>query len=355
MAACCRTALRAGRHAGSNASCHATKRDIAGFSFGRAKDHKGKSKANVVKPLIEQDDLFHPMSTSPIPAMREKAARIRKSSLSPLLRKPVAFDCKHSGWPTHATEAEWEEDQANHARYWPLLRQTNEDEHDLRSGRKIFEFDNMPEAQPYEEAVSMANWDVFLYTRGFVSMDTDRSLRHISKLLTYPITIGTILHENSPYSLRNQRLTHEGLRSLVALRQSLHPPLSGQKKPLVELTSPLKPLRIFCLGARAESSLPSSIWQQLCHLFPGIPLHIYFIGPEVIFPTPKAEPQASSGTGLRPATQFGVPAVTNIVSPWLTLTALQAPYEIVHESLGLFDPYRFACSCYIDRLYAEEL
>ena len=65
----------------------------------------------------------------------------------------------------------------------------------------------------------MANWDVFLYTRGFPSIDTDRSRRHISKLLTYPISIASVLHENSPYTLRNQRLLPEGLRSLVGKRR----------------------------------------------------------------------------------------------------------------------------------------
>lgn len=60
----------------------------------------------------------------------------------------------------------------------------------------------------------MGNWDVFLYTRGFPSIDTERSRRHVSKLLTFPLSIGSILHENSPYNLRNQRLLPEGLRSL---------------------------------------------------------------------------------------------------------------------------------------------
>lgn len=69
--------------------------------------------------------------------------------------------------------------------------------------------------QAYEEAVSMGNWDVFLYTRGFGSIDTERSRRHVSKLLTYPMTIASVIHENSPYTLRNSRLLPEGLRSLV--------------------------------------------------------------------------------------------------------------------------------------------
>jgi splicing suppressor protein 51 len=69
--------------------------------------------------------------------------------------------------------------------------------------------------QPYEEAISFANWDVFWYTRGFPSMDTERSRRHASKLLTYPLTIGSVLHQHSNLTLSNQRVTPEGARSLA--------------------------------------------------------------------------------------------------------------------------------------------
>ena len=72
--------------------------------------------------------------------------------------------------------------------------------------------------QGYEEAISFANWDVFWYTRGFPSMDTERSRRHASKLLTYPITIGGTLHQHSGVTLSNQRLTPEGSRSLAGKR-----------------------------------------------------------------------------------------------------------------------------------------
>jgi splicing suppressor protein 51 len=75
--------------------------------------------------------------------------------------------------------------------------------------------------QGYEEAISFANWDVFWYTRGFPSMDTERSRRHASKLLTYPITIGGTLHQHSGLTLKNQRLTPEGSRSLAGKRTYL--------------------------------------------------------------------------------------------------------------------------------------
>ena len=69
--------------------------------------------------------------------------------------------------------------------------------------------------QDSEAAISFANWDVFWYTREFPSMDTERSRRHASKILTYPITIGSVLHQFSNLTLSNQRLTPEGSRSLA--------------------------------------------------------------------------------------------------------------------------------------------
>lgn len=183
------------------------------------------------KLLLDPDDLFHPLSSSPIPAMRSKSERIKASAWCPVRpNQHVAYDCPESGYPTHSSQEAWEVDPEK-AKYWPRLRESNEDEHDLRSGRPMNEFD-LPGCQPYEEAITLANWDLFLYTRGFRSVDEDRSRRHVSKLLTYPISIGGILHEFSPYSTRNQRLTLEGYRSLTGTRHpstsrtiSVHPSL----------------------------------------------------------------------------------------------------------------------------------
>lgn len=334
----------------SSAPCRQSTRTLFG-PFRRKQQQQQESSSQPPKQelLLEQDNLLHPLSESPVPAMRAKSDRIKQLSRSPLLNASVQFDCVKSGWPTHHDAQEYESDSGHHARYWPTLKQVNEDEHDLRSGRTLSEFDHMPGQQPYEETISMANWDVFFYTRGFPSVDTDRSRRHLSKLLTYPITVATVLHENSPYNTRNQRVSSEGLRSLVALRQSLHPPLGGSSRPHL-LTSPLKPLRIIVLGARAESSLPPAIWEQLSHLFPNIPFHIVFLGPEVILPPAREQQQARQTDavgkgvqkGLKRTTQFGVPATVNVHSHNLTLTSLQAPYEEMHEALGPFDPYRCA-------------
>ncbi|GAA5894537.1 hypothetical protein JCM5296_005123 [Sporobolomyces johnsonii] len=291
------------------------------------------------KPLLSQDDLFHPLSQSPFPEMRAKGQRIKQLAYCPVSLEKYAekvhvqFECPNCGFPTHATQQRWSEDE-NHARYWPRLREANEDEHDLRSGREMTEF-KLPGPQPYEEAVSFGNWDVFLYTRGFPSIETERSRRHVSKLLTYPLSIGSVLHENSPYTLRNQRLLPEGLRSLVALRQTLHP---SEDSSSASAGLPPAPVRILILGARAESSLPSHVLSQLSHLFPSVPLHLLFIGPEAHIPNTRAaaEQQASNdGRGV-----YGVPSYTRIEHDGLTVTNLKCDYSDVHDLLGPFDPYQ---------------
>lgn len=69
-------------------------------------------------------------------------------------------------------------------------------------------------AQGFDEAVNMANWDSLFYTRTFPSMDSDRSMRHVSKLLTYPLTIASVLHQSSPHKYGEQ-VTSEGMRSIA--------------------------------------------------------------------------------------------------------------------------------------------
>lgn len=90
-------------------------------------------------------------------------------------------------------------------------------------------------------------------------------------------------------------------------------------------------MRIFVLGARAESSLPSNVMQQLSHLFPTSPLHLFFVGPEANIP-PTSVPKDVDSV-------YGVPSNTRVVSENLTLTSLKASYADVHDTLGPFDPY----------------
>ena len=81
------------------------------------------------------------------PALRTaNGQRIRHARTLALLpsenhaRKHVAFDCPDCGWPTHCTEEHWKVDDEHH-RYCGRLKEANEDEHDLRSGRRMQEFE----------------------------------------------------------------------------------------------------------------------------------------------------------------------------------------------------------------------
>lgn len=322
-------------------------RSLFGLSFGRGKKEKQPGSVGAAKPvLLAQDDLFHPLSKSPIPAMRARGERIRKLAPCPVslnrdgVRRNVAFECPDCGWPTHFSEKEWREDP-DHAKYVGRLREANEDEHDLRSGREMAEF-KLPGPQGIDETINLSSWDIFFYTRNFNSIETDRSRRHVSRLLTFPCTVAGVLHENSALTRRSGRMTHEGLRSMIALRQTLHP-LQGSK-PSLDV------VRIFVVGARAESSLPASVWDQLTYIFPGVPLHIFLIGPEAILPPSSpsgnnaGQSSSSSGTtsmhkGRARTSNYGVPSKTVTISEGLTLTTIQCRYEEVHSQLEPFDPY----------------
>nr|VWO98815.1 Neutral alpha-glucosidase AB [Ganoderma boninense] len=260
----------------------------------------------------------------------------------------------------------------------------------------------LPGPQDSEAAISFSNWDVFWYTREFPSMDSERSRRHASKILTYPITIGSVLHQFSNLTLSNQRLTPEGSRSLAALRTNLHVPPGAPETPDAAITKPQ--MRIFILGARAESSLPPHVWEQLCLLFPSALFHLYFIGPQVSLPKPVSEinkmpkgseasaqsstttQEAASSTDSTKGTaetvaptveqppaepteekpvylpnvyepptpapiarlkrtrssieQYGVPSYTVPYTAQLTITGMQANYSEVHGQFQeTFDPY----------------
>lgn len=197
-------------------------------------------------PLYGPDDLFHPLESSPIPALRQKAASIKSLAPCPVCLdhsvedskssglsdaeayrqaratvEKVNFSCPDCGFPTHSTEAHWQQGHEQHLEYCGRLREINEDEHDLRSGREIKEFE-MPGAQDYESTPSLASWDSLFYTRNFSSVDSERSRRHVSKLLTYPMTIASVLHRLGPYAAgktgtgsEGSRLTSEGQRSMA--------------------------------------------------------------------------------------------------------------------------------------------
>ncbi|EPQ30327.1 uncharacterized protein PFL1_01853 [Pseudozyma flocculosa PF-1] len=356
----------------ASALLHQQTRSLFGLSLFGAKKPKddaadpfaaGRRK----QPILSQDNLFHPFSQSPIPAIRARGERIRSLAPCPVSmakykqRRLVNFECPDCGWPTHFSEKEWQED-TEHPKYVARLREANEDEHDLRSGRDMNEF-KLPGPQGFEETINMSSWDVFFYTRNFNSIESDRSRRHVSKLLTFPTTVGAVIHENSPYTKRSRRLTHEGLRSMIALRQTLHP--KAGDKPSLDV------MRIFVVGARAEASLPPAVWDQLTYMFPNVPFHVYLIGPEAPLPgdgassnkaapttTQQQDAQANGGSsdnnsnnngggsgsismhkGRTRKSNFGVPSRTVVVSEGLTITTIQSKYEEVHAQFEPFDPY----------------
>ncbi|CAG8537039.1 6137_t:CDS:10, partial [Scutellospora calospora] len=229
-------------------------------------------------------------------------------------KKPI-YKCPDCGIPTHCSEEHYKQNLIEHKLHTcEMLKEFNEDTHDLMSGRKMPELE-FPSSQSLDEEVNLLNWDTFLYTRGFPSIDHARSLRHVSKLLTYPITIGSVLHQNGPYTLRN-RLTNEGLKSLIALRTTLHP---KQTSVDIKTLQPAETVRIFIIGARAEAQLPLHLYTQLSYLFPTIALHIHFIGPESILP--------------------GNESHTTHFNHYLSFTWKNSFYHDYHDSISPFDPY----------------
>lgn len=135
----------------------------------------------------------------------------KKGSIPPA---HVRYECPDCGIPVSCSEEHFADDYEQHLEICDILKQVNEDDHDLISGRFFKEFD-YPDAQLEEAQINLTNWDTLLYTREFEAVDDERAMRQVTRLLTYPATVGSILHELSPYSLKSgERLTPEGLRSL---------------------------------------------------------------------------------------------------------------------------------------------
>ena len=205
----------------------------------------GTASPDTSRLLLRQDNLFHSFTNSPSPDIRRRAAFMRQQAycphpahqrtrfaadpLDPENRKPmpgdgvpalppahVSYECPDCGIPVSCCEEHYAEDFEAHLEVCDTLRQINEDDHDLRSGRFTDEY-RYPGPQRAEEFVlNMSNWDTFLYTRDFNAVDDARAMRQVTRLLTYPITIASTLHELSPYNIRRGgRLTKEGLRSFA--------------------------------------------------------------------------------------------------------------------------------------------
>src|SRR5947207_7279032 len=72
------------------------------------------------------------------------------------------------------------------------------------------------ERQSTENQLNFSDWDHILFTRSMEMISSERSLRHVTNILSYPYTVAGVLHENSPYNLKN-RLTIEGLTSMTGI------------------------------------------------------------------------------------------------------------------------------------------
>lgn len=317
--------------------------------------------------LLRPDNLFHPFTTSPIPEIRQRAMFMKQNAYCPhpahsptrepqspydsearkkteVSKQPPAhvhFECPDCGIPLYCSEDHWMEDYEQHVEVCDTLKVINEDDHDLRSGRWFHEFE-YPGPQLEEILVNMTNWDTFLYTRQFEAINEDRSMRQATRLLTYPVTIGSILNELSPYSIRKDgRLTVEGLKSLSALRYTLHPPRMGQGLDIAGLRLSSPPVRIFILGARAESSLPRDVWMQLSYLFPRASFNLIFIGPESManrdaeFPLPERTPENPFGA-----------IVEDRISDKMKITTYVDYFHTLHEA-SLFYPYDPYFDCFM--------
>jgi hypothetical protein len=191
---------------------------------------------------LPQENLFHPFSTSPAPDIRQRAKFIRRNAFCPhpshqptkLTQEPheeengvasgaqppahCSFECPDCGIPLYCSEEHWADDFESHLKVCDTLRQINEDDHDLRSGRRFSEFE-YPGPQIIQEAViNMTNWDTLLYTRQFEAINEMQRLRQATRLQTYPMTVGSVIHELSPYTYGSGgRLTLEGVKSFTGM------------------------------------------------------------------------------------------------------------------------------------------
>jgi splicing suppressor protein 51 len=130
-------------------SSYTQQRTIFGLFKSKAKP-VAKSELPDPIPSLAQDDLFHPLAQSPFSDLRERAERVRAVSICPVSiekyneRVRPMYDCEDCGWPTHRSRQRWEEGKEEHSEVCQRLKEVNEDDHDLRSGRRMVEFERMP-------------------------------------------------------------------------------------------------------------------------------------------------------------------------------------------------------------------
>lgn len=131
----------------------------------------------------------------------------------------------------------------------------------------------------------------------------------------------------------------------LALRYSLHPPRTGEDVDVKGLRLKAPPVRLFILGARAESSLPREVWLQLQYMFPRSLLHLIFIGPESMtnrdaeYPLPERTPSNPFG-GIVEDRLGGQMKITTYVDYFHTMYKANyfQPFDPYLDCFMLFHP-----------------
>ena len=101
------------------------------------------------KIKLAPDNLFHKLSKSPLSELRDRAAIINKYGVCAVCdthedhdhKKAPVYECPDCGYPTHCSEEHYHEGYQAHQEICHILREQNEDDHDLRSGRPMTEFE----------------------------------------------------------------------------------------------------------------------------------------------------------------------------------------------------------------------
>ena len=125
----------------------------------------------------------------------------------------------------------------------------------------------------------------------------------------------------------------------------MHPPRDGAGTDIKGLRPSAPPVRIFILGARAESSLPRDVWIQLTYMFPRGVFHLIFIGPESMtnrdseFPLPERNPRNPFGAVIEDRISHQM-KISTYVEYFHTLHQANEfyPYDPYFDCFMLFHP-----------------
>lgn len=105
------------------------------------------------------------------------------------------------------------------------------------------------------------------------------------------------------------------------------------------------PVRLFILGARAESSLPREFWMQLARLFHRVTFHLVFVGPESMInrDTEMPPPERTARNPFGAVVEDGIDTslkISTYVDYFHTLHKAQQfhPYDPYFDAFVLFHP-----------------